>query len=260
MAERIRLNFKNLPLAEAAVRASFEQPIELSFASLMQLHGAIKSDFPIISEPQQIEAPPGITGQVAFGPTSVLGAVFQGHTDGLSISLQRQVVVVRWLRRIEPSAPAYPRFNVVRDTLWQAIDGLAESLAHPLPPVVVTNMSYVNFLAIGHEERILDLYFSRLIQVEAVKNASRVRKLEVSWQERDGVDLRVSLDQASMKQPGTEIQGFQLTTAAGLKLCSGGSSDPKAGLDSVHDRLQIFFDSLISEKAKQEWQLETQHD
>lgn len=249
----VRLDFGNLPLVEAAVRASFESPIDLKFGTISRLHDELKTDFPAILEPDRIEVAPGAPpGQITFGPGSILGAVFTGNALGLTITVQRSVIVARWSRTIGSRSPDYPRFPSLRDTLWRGHAALGKAINGQPARIVVTNMSYVNFLGIPHTEPVHD-YFSDLVHVKAASNAKQLRKMELSWQEPSDIDVRMAVEQASAPVADQTVEGFRLTTAAGLRLGDGLS--PEDGLDDVHDRLQVFFGALLSDKAKEEWQL-----
>ncbi len=247
------LSFKNLPLAEAAVRATFESPIDLTISGINKLHATIQGNFPRIAEPGMIEAAPGTSGPLTLHPGQILGAIFHDDARGLAISLQRQVLVARWTRSADPAGPDYPRYPVLRAVLWR-VAGELRSVFEPLPRFTVTNMSYVNFLDIEHQERVLERYFSASMQVEAVRHAKQLRKLEVSWQEEDDIDLRMCLEQARSRVMDQEVEGYRLTTAGGFRLPP--KESPEQSLDRVHGRLQEFFAGLISNDAKTQWQME----
>ena len=81
--------------------------------------------------------------------------------------------------------------------------------------------------------------------------AEQVQKLEAAWSEAGNLDLRLAIEQASAKLQGEITEGFKLTTAAGRRLAE--AEDPRSNLDNLHDSLQGFFESLISDHAKNEW-------
>lgn len=246
-----RLNFGNLPLVEAAVRVSFESPVELTFDTINQLHAYLRDDFPTIAEPVQIEPPPGVkTSRIEFGPGRIPGVVYTGNSCGIVIGIQSQLAVVRWVKQAPRESPVYPRFAALRDMLWRVIDQHFGPSNGQSTPIVV-NMSYVNFIRVGDSGSVLSDYFSELVQIAATKGAQQVHNVTASWQERDSIDLRYSLDQVEAGEDG--LEGFRVTTAAGLRLPRPGEA--RLGLERIHDRLQSFFLSLISERAQEEWQL-----
>jgi uncharacterized protein (TIGR04255 family) len=252
--QRIRLDFGNLPLVEAAVRASLESPVPLKFATINSVKERLAPDFPRLEEPERIEVPPGVSDAgVSFGPGQIPGAVYAGNARGLIVTLQSQVIVARWLKKATENGYEYPRFQSLSHALWRTLDAMTEVSGQRLPRVVVVNISYVNFLAVPHTEPVLSTYFSEMAHVRAALDAEQVLKVEASWRERGAIDLRFDMVQVTAQVGEESIEGYRLTTAAGTRLT--GSCDPRACLDKIHDRLQVFFADLISERAKNEWQL-----
>ncbi len=252
--QRIRLDFANLPLVEVCARVSFESPVTLTYATVNGVYDRLRSSFPALTEPTRFEAPPGIEdAALAVGPGKITGAVYTGHSQGLNITLQGQVIVARWVKRVGDEVSEYPRFPVLSQALWDALQAFREVAAGQVSRIVVANMSYVNFLRIRHSAPVLSRYFSDLAQVRATQNAKEIHKTEVAWSESDGVDLRYRLEQVTAKVADEKVDGYRLTTAAGTRLDTG--ADVTRTLDVVHNRLQLFFRDLISDEARKEWQL-----
>ena len=256
MKAGLRLDFDNLPLVEAAVRVSFESPVELTFSIVNGVHEHIgDNDFPQVSEPQQLEAPPGVgESAVALGPGKISGVVYMGGPQGLAVTLQSQVVVARWVKQVADESPPYPRFPALRDTAWKTVEAFAGVCQRATLPVAAVNMSYVNFLKTDDAAGVLKTYFSRLAQVQATERAAHIHKVEFSWREHDGTDLRFRLEKVTAQVGDEAIDGYRLTTIAGIRLTQP-SDDSNEKLEHVHDRLQVFFRDLISEQAKKEWKL-----
>jgi uncharacterized protein (TIGR04255 family) len=254
MTAKLRLDFDNLPLVEAAVRVSFNGPTALTYSLVNSIAAELKPSFPTLAESEQLEIAPGAVGtQVAIGPNYLPGAVYTGHTSGLSVHVQSQVIVARWVRHPGLKQPEYPRYGALRDALWSAVDSFRKACSDEFPGMAVVNMSYVNFVPVSDSAIFLKTYFSAEAQLRAMDRAREVRKLEAAWSEGDDFDVRFAIEQAAAKFPDRVAQGYRLTTAAGLRL--GESLDAKSGLETVHDVLQEFFLVLISAQAKKEWQL-----
>lgn len=250
----LRLGFDNLPLMEAVVRASFSSPISLTYKQVIGVAERLRSEFPQVSEPAQIEIGPGVgTGQIEFGPSHLPGVVYEGNRDGLRVSVHAHVVVTRWMQPFVVDQPKYPHYQVLRDAHWRAVEALRSASQDELPPIVVVNMSYVNFLKIGDSASELRQYFSDLAQLGAAADAEQVRKIEGAWKEKSGIDLRFTIEQVTRTIAGESSVGYRLTTAGGRRLSE--SVDSRSALDDVHDRLQHFFRDLISNRAKKEWGL-----
>lgn len=249
----LRLDFGNLPLVEAATRVSFKSPVSLTFDIINAMRDRLGEEFSQISEPKRIEVAPGIDTEIAMGPGHIPGVVYTGGPMGLVLTLQGQMIAMRWLKQIANDAPEYPRFDVLRDALWQAVEALKVTCKADELPIAVVNMSYVNFLAIPDSTEILDKYFSSLVHVDIIKRSDRLHKQEVSWRERDSVDLRFALERVEGRVAENVEDGFRLTTAAGKLLAE--SDEPRPALDHIHKSMQLLFRELISDHAKHEWQL-----
>lgn len=251
--KKIQLDFGNLPLIEVAVRVSFASPVNLKFGIINDVAQRLRDEFPLLSELKRFEPPPGIREPtLTLQPGSISGADFTGNARGLIVTLQEQLIIARWLKRVEPSATEYPRYATLHDSLWKAVQAFSEACGGTIPPVSVVNMSYVNFLKSTQAQRVLD-YFSEMAQIQAVKDARKIYKVEVSWNEKDNIDLRYDLEQVTAEMGQTPVEGYRLKTAAGTRVPQ--NADPRTALEMIHDRLQAFFQDLISEQAKKEWQL-----
>lgn len=249
---RMKLTFGKLPLVEAAARATLASPVPLTFATINAMQQHLAADFPLIAQPTSIEMPPGLQdGAIVLGPGQIPGVVFAGNPQGLSVSIHSQVLVARWLK--QPNGPHYPRFESIKTALWKARDAFLKASGSRVE-VIVVNMSYVNFVRPDSKNSILRDYFSNLAQLELTREAKQISKLEVAWGGNDEVDLRLNLEQVSLKFGEEQLDGFRLVTVAGMKVLE--EKKAELVLDQVHDRLQYFFRDLLSERAKSEWELE----
>ncbi|MCH8806692.1 MAG: hypothetical protein IH986_11460 [Planctomycetes bacterium] len=247
------MDFGNLPLIEAAVRASFHGSVPLSYDIVNLVADRLKPTFPQLAEPKQIEIAPGAGPSPAeFGPAFLPGAVYSGHVAGLTLSLHPQVIVSRWVKQFG-RGERYPRYPALRDALWSAVEAFREASGDKYPGTAIVNMSYVNFLPSSDAESVLKTYFSDQVQVGAMGSARRVRKLEASWSESDDLDVRFAIEQVTARLADSVTEGYRLTTAAGLRLAE--SLDAKSALEKIHEVLQEFFLVLINDHAKKEWQL-----
>lgn len=180
MSGSLQLDFGNLPLVEAAVRASFASSVDLTFRTINSIHERIREDFPTLDEPSQLEVAPGVESNVVLGPGKISGALFANSQRGLTITVQNQVVVARWQKRLLGDPVEYPRYQVLRDALWQGIEALEASCSVESIPVAVVNMSYVNFIIVDEPKNVLRDYFSQSGQLGAVAKASVLHKVEAS--------------------------------------------------------------------------------
>lgn len=255
MTGKLRLDFENLPLVEAAVRASFNGPKALSYSLINSIHADLKPSFPALTESTQLEFAPGTGGtQFEIGTGYLPGAVYTGHAAGLSVHVQPQVIVARWSKRPGLTEPKYTRYQALRDALWNTVEAFRKGCGDDFPGIAVVNMSYVNFIPASNAPPTPTTYFSKEAHLRIMGNARHVRKLEAAWAEDEDLDVRFALEQAATKFTDRVEQGHRLTTAAGLRLTP--SVDAQSGLDKVHNKLQEFFLELISDEAKKEWRFQ----
>jgi len=245
------LEFDRLPLVEVALRTSFQAPVPVSFATLNGVRGELALEFRSLDELSQIEAAPGVNATVAFGAGQVLGAVLSGHNLGLRVSIQHHVVVTRWIREHHVGAPQYARFDELRQCHWKVVRTLLRVAKQSNPQFGAVNMSYANFLQVDPSTNALEQYFAPAAQVGLTTNARRLHKVEIAWQDDGGVDLRFRLERVGIQWGNERKDGYNLTTVAGSAVAS--DTDAEDRLCLVHDRLQGFFKTLISDRAKIEW-------
>lgn len=252
------LDFGNLPLVEVALRVSLQSQLPITFGLIDELGVEMRSHFPRKSELIRFEVAPGApTDFVRFSPGFIPGVAFENQETGESISLQRNVVVARWTK--QANGAEYSGYNSLRDALKRVILALSKSAKEDTLRISVVNMSYVNFIVSSGDDDKLMAYFAKESQVTLVQSATAVHKIEASWREGDGKDLRYSIELGKSQDSDRELDGHLLTTVAGQALADG--PDPFGVLDDLHARLQDFFMSLISDYAKQLWQLRSpQHD
>ena len=253
--QKIRLDFGNLPLIEAATRASLSEAVPVSYDVVNWIEKRLKPEFSTLNTPQQLEVAPGFGSRpVEFGPGILPGALYSGHSAGLTVSVHPNVVVARWVRQPGLSEKEYPRYPDLRDALWKAVKAFAERLGDDaFPGVAVVNMSYVNFLPASDPASVVSKYFSEKAHLSLMDGARQIRKLEAGWSEPNRVDVRFALEQVTAKLGDSVQEGYRLTTAAGIRLA--GSLNEQQALEDIHEYLQGFFLKLISDHAKQEWKL-----
>ena len=248
-----RLDFERLPLAEAAVRAVFHEILNFSVPLITKIAPRFQNDFPQITEIEELELSGGVKGpfRVPLRP----GIEFGGHRQGLAIVLQQNYVGVKWRRSLMETE--YPRFEIMRDTLWKVVDALKTEMGDALSPVVVVNISYVNIIEQTNLSAVPRDYFAEKAQLAIMRGAPIVHEVVGSWREQDGVDLRFDLRLVPRKANQKEQEALRLATGAGIRLHERLTA--KEALQLVHDRLQAMFADVISERAKAEWGLEV-HD
>ncbi|MCH7813104.1 MAG: hypothetical protein IID40_03695, partial [Planctomycetes bacterium] len=213
-ARRLQLNFGNLPLVEVALRVSFESPIHLKFSIINQVKEDLGDSFPALTEASRIETAPGVASSMTLGVGQIPGAVYSGNRNGVIIALQGQVVVVRWLKRVEKGAAEYPRYSVLRAALWKAYEAVGGACGGSALPLAAVNMSYVNLLDIGHHEPVLTRYFSEIAQVKMEGFTGAVLELRSAFE-----GLTIAIGKSGLLEFAEELSrrlASVLRAAAGL--------------------------------------------
>ena len=242
MATATSLEFDKLPLVEAAVRFSFDSALEVDFRAAQAVLDKV-TKFDNLDLPSQIEVPPGIENALlVVGPNVPNAFSLTGHAQGITLTLQRQLLAAKWQRT--PESAEYPRYDLLRESLSELCKAMPGSIAR----VAVVNIVYVNFIPtkdVG--ARFIQKYFGEVAQVGLFKDAARVQQFTAAWRASPTIDLRVDLRHAVRNK----ADGQRLLTAGGSRIQP--EDDPFSRLDEVHDELQRCFLELISDEAKREW-------
>lgn len=256
MSESTRLHFENLPLVEAAIRVSFATPIDVDYANISSVHESIKTQFPSARTPDVTEGAPGRQVQtITLGQPP--GVVFSGDPSGVRITAQPPVVVTRWTRQPTRAGPDYPGYEAVKKAHWDVVRHFAGRSSESKLKCSAVNISYTNFLQIESSPEVLGKLFSKRIDFSIMKDGSQFQKMEVAWQDSKGTDTRLRIERVTAESEGQVIKGCVLTTIAGTGVQDLAKAEQ--ALDGVHQHLQGFFLSIISDAAKAEWGLKKCH-
>lgn len=253
MAPSLRLDFGNLPLLEAALRASFRAEVPLTLETIFKMRAELNGRFSSVETPSGHEVSPGISETIRYGPGVLNGVVYTGNEDGLRATIQSRVSVVRWTREFRDGAPKYPRYSALSKTLHEFLAAFRKAADLDTLSLAAVNVSYVNFLEVGEHAGVLQQYFSHLVQIPVTDDAQRIHNVELLWQ-KDDIDFKLRLRAITAKLGEDKKEGYELTTVAGISVEEG--TDPKERLDFAHNKLQFLFSDLLSVNAKREWQLE----
>jgi uncharacterized protein (TIGR04255 family) len=249
------LEFSNLPLEEVTVRAVLGKQIGISIGHLLQLWDVLKPHFnsPVGLEALEI---PALTS-VEIGPSVVAGLA--ASRSGVELAVQANLLLARWRRR---AGEPYPRYAALREAMELAYPALLSTLGTQESTVQVVNMTYTNLILPPPSEEPTQ-YVSGLINVHFWPTAIErkpLHDLNLSWRGAQDLDLRLMLQKVTIPIPkvlgdGTTTtenrEAFALRTVAGTH--STAPDNPIMDLDRMHEALQEFFASVITDRARKEW-------
>jgi len=221
----------------------------MTFALINAVAQDLRGDFPTLDEIQEVEVPPGMQG-VRVSPNQIAGARYVGHPSGLVVTLQNRLLTARWRRTAGHTE--YPRFAALESCLWKAFESVFNHAEEPIDEPIVLNMAYMNLIRPAGDKSVLD-YFTESVRIGIIQTGRPLRSINVAWRETEEIDFRFELTAGVARDGGEQGEVFRLATAAGITLKDGVS--PQDALRDIHERLQTLFLNVISEDAKQEWQL-----
>ncbi len=246
------LQFRSLPLVEVAVRMAFENDLDpgLSLNQVLQIYAQLSSKFEVPQVDQTFERAPG--HEVAPSFRQIPSCLFRSKSrPGVLIRLQDNMLGVYW-HAVAPEADqaGYPRFSALLSAFDEFLQA-GELAEVSWPAFDVANITYGNFLRGERSTTDLLAYFDRRSIPELLADALLVQNYEAGWKTGSGIDRRLVLNLASVIGPTGPLAGHLIRTVAGDRIRE---AEPWRGLiDRLHDDLQQFFGSVISERAKTEW-------
>jgi len=242
------LEFANLPLVEVAVRLALAEPLPLSLARLADLFGRVRERFSLMDDAPNVEASPG-RGDISVHLRRATAVRYEGHAQGLVLTVQPALVVMRWLASAR--GPAYPRFSALEDELWRCVADLEAVFPESRVRFDVANMTYLNFIETGATsvEEIIGRYFSDSVRPPAMPSDVRFHSINLSW--RKAVDLRLIVERGEAYVGPEPMVGYRLVTVSGDAFTA--EARPQAKVRELHDVLQELFLAVISDFAKKEW-------
>lgn len=238
--ERKTLEFGELPLAEVAIRLTFQdRPIPASFAFHHSLANSLEKmegrTWEIVGEVPG-EVPPGLP----FDNMVLGGLRFQETETGVNLTVQGNMVAVQWFS----IGSEYPRFPALQETLDLCLGSISKIVGAEIVPHVA-NVAYANDI---RDEEVLAKLFSKSWQVPALAAVEGLYHSETIWPE-DRMDVRVTLN----RDPAVDQKSGRcvLVTSAGMRLDDGDVYADK--VEQLHDRLIDLFDQLASDEVKSRW-------
>ena len=245
----MRLHFNNLPLIESAVRLTLDPTLPIKVTLATQVYQHVAEQYPALEDMLNFEQPPGLDANVFakdFAP--LMGFRTVNLHKGLSLTFQKRLISSRW--SANQLNPRYAGFESLIEGLELGVDALQKA-GVPALHTIVANMVYHDF--IEGDSSSIDRLLNLAAPVYAFAEAQSKQRLVASWQEDTEIDITIDLREAKLSRGEVEIAGYQIATIAGTR-----KLDPKNPIEALwrlHDRLQYLFLDLLTDAAKEEWEL-----
>lgn len=236
------LKFGKLPLVEVVIRVATEGviPVDLEFIDFTKSLDWVHSR-KLLSQPAQ-----GIGTVVVIPPQGYPRGLELAHSEpGVKVIAQPDLLAVAW-RTDQPGGAEYPGFVRLYEILKQSLKDVESQVGNV--ETRATNMVYTSLVETKEPPSpgLVKSYFQGLIP-ECSKRGELFHDINVSWQ-TSSVDFRAQIKRVGRAKA---FHGLQLTTTAG-------TFTDREGLDQAietnHTSLEDFFPSLLTEKAKKEWE------
>ncbi|HWL92322.1 MAG TPA: hypothetical protein VNT79_02210 [Phycisphaerae bacterium] len=259
------MRFERLPHVETVVRLTISVPFDITLNNIIRLKDRFlqEKQFTGLADLDGLEVPPGAgTWSLAgISPVAIQGAKFVGNAIGLELTMQMQLLALRWTAR---SGAAYPGFVALCESLRTLVGvileeiGTAEQKTHA-QIVAVVNLGYISLATPGGKIEKLTDVLSECAQAPLLRGGrvDKIHNFTLSWRETDGVDLRLDLSTQEKAGSTSKETRFRILTVAG-KTLENSTANPFDTLVSLHSRLEDTFLAVISENAKTDWGLQTQ--
>lgn len=238
---------------EVAIRVVPSAPIPLSVELIARLAKVDNSPFSELVDADYFEVPPGIPAP--FGPpdSAIRGLMLARHDDGLTVLVQRDLLIAKWRKMNVEPAPAYPRFETMIGCLRDALGMLILEAEMGSFEARVVNMSYTN---VENDSRDIEdgqiPFFNFAIQSPELQQAEpKLTELNFAWRE-DRFDLRLRAHRgAVMKGPDDVTPSFIIFSVCGTEVMEGESFEDL--IWDCHNQVNLRFPQLIRPSTLEGW-------
>ena len=248
------LEFKSLPLQEVSIRIALpaEKKLPLEPRFYFDVWVALGGEkFGNITRVPSFDRAPG-SAAPSVDPTNLPGVCIFDDENQVAITLRSDMVSVAWTASDAEST--YPRYrHVLRPTAEKIGTIIKELLGEFFPSIV--NVSYVNIIKIN-DPKMSDVHrYVNLFNISEEMMDVESPFLEAVFRYSGRFESRVTINAVNLtSQPSIESDALILSTVTGTRLLE---NEPyMVATDIVHNQASRFFESIITEEAKVEWQLQ----
>lgn len=239
------LEFTSLPLIEVALKRVARVHVPISLPYVLDLKATLPARFDLIRDLDFVEPPPGGAAPATYNIPSLGGCRLIDSSMGVSVSLQPDMMVTRWLAT---ECASYPRFSELQraaDEVGTAIGALGIGAFD----TQLVSLAYANRIpATIQEGRVQPSPWplSEAWTPRALKDEEQTFETQSVLRGSDQIDRRVLVQSHEDRADGS--RWYLLLTVAGKVVEEG---EPLAECEnSVHRALIDWFPRLLSEDAR----------
>ena len=248
--------FTALPLIEVALRVAPQAAVPLSFPIATHIIDELRAATPFaeVVEPDIFDQ---FAHQQFQNSPIVLPLALQMESElGVTLNLQRNVIVLRWRKRQIEDPPEYPRFEAMVKLLEHVIDVINRLSPHDYQFVATAaNMSYVN-MQLGED---FGSDFPPVVSwgplpVHIMGEGRSLAEQSLVWSEGSPrCDFRFVVQQAELGTAGSDerVRGAAVTTVCGTS--DRPDEDWAQLLMDCHNRLNDKFSAFIRVDYLEKW-------
>lgn len=238
------LEFTSLPLIEVALKRVARAHVPISLPYVLDLKEKLPARFDLIRDLDFVEPPPGAAAPAMYSIPSLGGCRLIDSRMGISVSIQPDMMVTRWLATERAS---YPRFAELRRAADEVVTAIG-SLGIGAFDTQLVSLAYANRIpATIQEGRVQPgpWPLSEAWTPRALRDEEQTFETQSVLRGADQIDRRV-LVQSHEDRDGS--RWYLFLTVAGKTIEEGESLADCEG--AVHRALIDWFPRLLSEEAR----------
>jgi uncharacterized protein (TIGR04255 family) len=238
------LEFESLPLLEVTLKRVPRAHIPMSLHLVTGIWDKLRGDFDRILDLQVLEMPPGNNRASNYDALATTGCRLISEAQGVTITLQTDVLVVKW---VAASGKPYPRYEAMQGFADKIVAAINEISVLKFEAMIV-NLAYANRLeAISHEDGIRPEFwpFNSSWSPAALVGEAKPQEYQTAFRDGNDVDHKCLLHQ--LLEAGTGKAWYLLINVAGRELKDHG--ELQQAESAVHDALIRWFPAMLSDEA-----------
>ncbi|MCZ8138058.1 MAG: hypothetical protein ACK5UR_07665 [Armatimonadota bacterium] len=239
------LEFSAAPLIEVALKRVPRHHIPVSLNLVTRIWEELRSEFTRILGLEGIEQPPVAFQNATFDAFETTGCRFVNDEMGVTVTLQTDLLVVRW---VAADGKEYPRFSSLQDVAERVIRAINKHSIQEFRTVVV-NLAYANRLQLAETDGVTAPQpwpLSPDWTPSSIFATKQPMELTSAFRSEDGIDRKLTLQ---LRTDAVASRDWYLfLTVAGAQVPEG--SDSIETENNVHSALVKWYPTILSKEAK----------